>query len=134
MKKISALILALTLVFQLTWARPALAADGEEIGLWIASGFLSLIYTPFKAAFFLIMGIGGGLSTMVTVPIDEVEASTKVIKWGFYGDWLIRPDHLRQEATPRFIGFEEKIRFVFLPPDEESGRLLKAEIPQLNFL
>lgn len=115
----------LLLIFTLNFVVPAtraVAADGETVGLWVAGGFTSLIYTPLKAAFFLLFGILGGLTMVITVPIDEMETSAKFIRWGFYGDWLIRPDHFRGQSSVKFVGTERKIRFVWVDPKFDHSR------------
>ena len=106
------IIFLFTLTVSWTLPQKALAADGKEIGMWAGAGFCSLIYTPAKAATFLALGIAGGLSGLVTVPLGESNISEDIIKMGFYGDWLIRPDHLLGEDYPHIISFDEEIRFL----------------------
>ena len=90
--------------------------QGSMTGLWIGAGACSLIYTPLKLAFFLLMGITGALSIFVTAPTDRMDVTQRIYGWGFYGDWLVRPDHFTEEHFPQFIGLEEEIRFVFIDP------------------
>jgi hypothetical protein len=106
------LVAALVAAATLAAAPPARASDQTQVGLWIASGFIDLLYTPTKTCFFFLMGVGGGLSAIVTVPMSRMDISAQIIKWGFYGDWLVRPDHFSYGEWPQFVGFEDEIRFV----------------------
>lgn len=114
MKKIKFLS-ALPLVFLLlsTPMKPSHAADAAG---WVGAGLCSLMYTPVKTAFALLMGITGGLSMIATVPAGDINASAQIVKWGMYGDWLIRPDHLYGQSPVKFIGTENQARFVLVDP------------------
>ncbi len=87
-------------------------ANNDQIGLWTGAGFCSLLYTPVKTAFALLMGITGGLSMMGTVPSGDTNVSIQMVKWGMYGDWIIRPDHLQGYSPVKFVGTDDKMRFV----------------------
>ncbi len=89
-------------------------ADTEQVGWWVGAGFTSLLYTPVKTAFALLMGITGGLSMMGTVPSGDTQVSTQIVKWGMYGDWIIRPDHLQGKSPVKFVGTTDRMRFVQL--------------------
>ncbi len=89
--------------------KPVHAAD---VSGWVGAGICSLIYTPVKTAFALLMGITGGLSMIATVPAGDTSASAQIVKWGMYGDWLIRPDHLYGQNPVRFVGTGNRARFV----------------------
>lgn len=91
-------------------------ADAGQVGWWTGAGFCSLLYTPVKTAFALLMGITGGLSMIGTVPSGDTHVSTQIVKWGMYGDWLIRPDHLRGQSPVQFVGTTGRMRFVQLEP------------------
>ncbi len=117
----AALTVAAVFALSSAAAPAAHAEDRSNVGLWISCGFIDLLYTPIKATFFVTMGVGGGLSAMVTVPMDRTEVSTRIIEWGYYGDWLVRPDHFSRGAWPNFIGFEKEIRFLSGPDDTETG-------------
>ncbi len=92
-------------------------ANSDEIGWWVGAGFTSLLYTPVKTAFALLMGITGGLSMMGTVPSGDTEVSEQIVKWGMYGDWIIRPDHLQGYSPVNFVGTTDRMRFVQLKPE-----------------
>jgi len=89
-------------------------ANSDQVGWWIGAGFTSLLYTPVKTAFALLMGITGGLSMMGTVPSGDAEVSEQIVKWGMYGDWIIRPDHLQGYSPVNFVGTTDNMRFVQL--------------------
>ena len=111
----AAVLLAALVVLTSATPQMAMAKDNTQAGLWVGCAFIDLLYTPMKATFFLLMGISGGLSAMVTVPLDRVDISAQMIKWGFYGDWLVRPDHFSDGYMPQFVGFDEEIRFIQYP-------------------
>jgi len=92
-------------------------ANTEQMGWWVGAGFSSLLYTPVKTAFALIMGITGGLSMMGTVPSGDTYVSTQIIKWGIYGDWIIRPDHLQGYSPVKFVGTTDRMRFIQKKPE-----------------
>ena len=92
-------------------------ANSDQVGWWIGAGFTSLLYTPVKTAFALLMGITGGLSMMGTVPSGDAEVSEQIVKWGMYGDWIIRPDHLQGYSPVNFVGTTDNMRFVQLKPE-----------------
>jgi hypothetical protein len=94
------------------FASPAAAADWEEIGMWTGAGAASLIYTPLKLASCVVLGVGGGLSYAVTIPMDNTDLSQEIMQWGWAGDWMIRPEHLTMDETPEFIGFDDEVRFL----------------------
>lgn len=89
-------------------------ANDNQVGWWIGAGFTSLLYTPVKTAFALLMGITGGLSMIGTVPSGDANVSTQIVKWGMYGDWIIRPDHLQGYSPVQFVGTTDRMRFVQL--------------------
>ncbi len=113
MKKFIAPMLLITML----GVTPAKPVNASEVVEWAGAGFCSLLYTPLKTAFGLLMGITGGLSMIATVPADETATSAQIVKWGLYGDWLIRPDHLRGESPVRFVGTGNDARFVNLNTD-----------------
>ena len=91
-------------------------ANTNQAGWWVGAGFCSLLYTPLKTAFALLMGVTGGLTMMATVPSGDTNVSTQIVKWGMYGDWLIRPDHLLGYSPVKFVGTNNAMRFVQLQP------------------
>lgn len=94
-------------------------ANNDQVGWWVGAGFSSLLYTPVKTAFALIMGITGGLSMIGTVPSGDTQVSEQIIKWGIYGDWIIRPDHLQGHSPVNFVGTTDRMRFVQLKPENK---------------
>ncbi len=80
--------------------------ETSEVNSYIAiagSGFSSLIYTPMKFVSALLMGIGGGLSLIGTVPTGTEKNSIDIVKLGMSGDWWITPDHIRGTSPFNFI-------------------------------
>ncbi|MGH8500789.1 MAG: hypothetical protein ACRERV_18545 [Methylococcales bacterium] len=110
MKKSKILSIA-SLVFLLALS-PVKQSHASNAGAWVGAGFCSLIYTPVKTAFAILMGVTGGLSLIATVPAGDTSASAQIVKWGLYGDWLIRPDHLSGQNSIKFVGTGNKARFV----------------------
>ncbi|MCI0667874.1 MAG: hypothetical protein L0Y43_07450, partial [Methylococcaceae bacterium] len=62
------------------------------------------------------------LSMIATVPAGDTNASAQIVKWGMYGDWLIRPDHLYGQNPVKFIGTENRARFVLSEPNIKVAR------------
>ena len=89
-------------------------ANSNQTGWWIGAGVTSLVYTPLKTAFALVLGITGGLSMIGTVPSGDTDVSIQIVKWGMYGDWIIRPDHLQGFSPVKFVGTTDHMRFVEL--------------------
>ncbi|MGH8547943.1 MAG: hypothetical protein ACRERU_04985 [Methylococcales bacterium] len=120
MKKIKILsTVSLVFFFVLTPLKQSHAADAAG---WVGAGICSVLYTPVKTAFALLMGITGGLSMIATVPAGDTKASAQIVKWGMYGDWLIRPDHLYGQNPVKFIGTENRARFVLVDPAIKLSR------------
>jgi hypothetical protein len=112
-------VLPLLVLLVLSPVQKSHASDG---GAWVGAGFCSLLYTPIKTAFALLMGITGGLSMIATVPAGDTEASAQIVRWGIYGDWLIRPDHLRGQSPVVFVGTGRRARFVIADPNVRLAR------------
>ncbi|MCI0653656.1 MAG: hypothetical protein L0Y39_04160 [Methylococcaceae bacterium] len=91
---------------------PVNQSHASNAGAWVGAGFCSLIYTPVKTAFAILMGVTGGLSLIATVPAGDTSASAQIVKWGMFGDWLIRPDHLSGQSDIKFVGTGNRARFV----------------------
>lgn len=106
MKKIKEFITAVAFIFTLTFTptNTAHAADAAEIGYIVGSGFTSLIYTPIKGAYALLMGVTGGLSLMATLPANKHDISIDLVNLGIGGDWWVSPDHLRGVRNLHFNG------------------------------
>jgi len=125
LKKFLVLVLLIS-IFSLSFGLKNQVHASSQTGLWIGASVCSLLYLPLKTAFFLLMGISGALSVFVTAPMDRMDVSQRLYGWGFYGDWLVRPDHFSEEKFPQFIGVDEEIRFVFIDP-----RLTLAQNPAI---
>ncbi|MEE9396949.1 MAG: hypothetical protein V3V31_08040 [Methylococcales bacterium] len=97
-------IVILTLTLILTPINVSHAVETSEMGYIAGSGFTSLIYTPIKGAFALLLGVTGGLSLMATVPANKSDISIELVNLGFGGDWWVSPDHLRGKRDLKFSG------------------------------
>ena len=109
-------LLTLSLVIFLSFS-PVQENHAADVASWVGAGLCSLLYTPLKAGFAILMGVTGGLSMIATVPAGDTDVSTQIVKWGIYGDWLIRPDHLYGQTPVKLIGTEDVARFVQRSPD-----------------
>ncbi|MCK5829197.1 MAG: hypothetical protein KAH20_02740 [Methylococcales bacterium] len=78
--------------------------SGTDYGYIAGSGFTSLIYTPLKGAYALLMGVTGGLSLMATMPANKSDISLDLVNLGIGGDWWVSPDHLRGNRPLHFNG------------------------------
>ncbi|MGR9109069.1 MAG: hypothetical protein ACU843_19320 [Gammaproteobacteria bacterium] len=132
--KIKPILLYLMLTFVLVFspAKPSHAADVSD---WVGAGICSILYTPLKTAFAVLMGVTGGLSLIATVPAGDVEASAQIVRWGVYGDWLIRPDHLYGQTPVRLIGTGNRAHFLSFDsdlraPQRECCRLPGNRVPE----
>ena len=103
------LVISTIIIFSLP--HKARAIDWAQAGLWTGAGAASILYLPLKGVFMVLMAFGGGSSYGVTYFIDQMDFSEQIVKWGFYGDYLLRPEHLVLEEYPQFIGFDEEIHF-----------------------
>ena len=90
------------------------SSKDSSIGLQIASGALSLVYTPFKCAYAVIGGFFGSLAYAVTAGNEEVAQSVWNASWG--GDFWLTPDHLRGDLPIDFIGQTNKGEVSYLGP------------------
>ncbi len=84
------------------------ASDGSNIGYMVGSGFSSLLYTPIKGAYAIVMGVTGGLSLMATLPASRSDISLDLVNLGFGGDWWVSPDHLRGKRPLHFNGYTSR--------------------------
>jgi len=115
LKKFLVLVLLIS-IFSFSFSLKNQAHASSQTGLWIGASVCSLLYLPSKLAVFLVLGISGALTIFVTAPMDRMDISQRLYNWGFYGDWLVRPDHFTEEKFPQIIGVDEEIRFVFIDP------------------
>lgn len=105
MKKFKKHLILWLLCGTLTLSPIAISQARAETGVGYVAGsaFSSLIYTPIKFASALIMGIGGGLSLMGTIPAGAEQESIKIVKTGMSGDWWVSPEHLSGRRQFKFI-------------------------------
>ena len=84
------------------------AADTQEsdLGLQIAGGALSLLYSPVKILYAGVGGIVGGFAYILSAGDEEVADSIWVAS--FDGTYFLTPAHLKGEETVYFKGVAEK--------------------------
>lgn len=104
----SAVMVFFLLIFTMA-ASPAIcpAASSQEgtpsgAGMHAASGALTVLYFPVKAAFALCGGVVGGLTYAFTA--GDTSAAQSVWKTSMYGTYLITPDHLKGNRPVQFLG------------------------------
>jgi len=90
------------------------SSKDSSIGLQIASGALSLLYTPFKCAYAVLGGFFGSLAYALTAGNEEVAQSVWDASWG--GTLWLTPDHLRGDLPIDFIGQTNKEEVPYLGP------------------
>ena len=78
------------------------SSDNASIGLHVASGTLSLLYTPCKLAYAVLGGIFGGFAYVITAG-NEVVAHT-VWNASLQGTYWLSPEHVSGEAPIFFQG------------------------------
>ena len=84
------------------------APDSQEsdLGLQIAGGALSLLYSPVKILYAGIGGVVGGFAYILSAGDEEVADSIWVAS--FDGTYFLTPAHLKGEETVYFKGVAEK--------------------------
>ena len=80
----------------------AASLNDSSIGLQIASGELSVLYIPFKAAYAVLGGFFGGMAYVFTAGNAEVTKSVWDASWG--GTFWLTPRHLRGDIPIEFVG------------------------------
>ena len=88
--------------FQLGSQQEAASLNDSSIGLQIASGALSVLYIPFKAAYAVLGGFFGGMAYVFTAGNAEVTKSVWDASWG--GTFWLTPRHLRGDIPIEFVG------------------------------
>ena len=78
------------------------SSDNASIGLHIASGALSLLYTPCKLAYAVLGGIFGGFAYVITAGNEEVAYT--VWNASLQGTYWLSPEHVNGETPINFQG------------------------------
>lgn len=86
-----------------------LESDGEEpsLGLQIASGALSVLYTPFKVVYAGLGGFMGGLAYLLTAGNEQVAQS--IWDASLQGTYWLRAKHLQGKEAIHFKGEPSQI-------------------------
>ncbi len=74
----------------------------SSLGPQIASGALSILYTPFKIGYAMLGGLFGGLAYVMTAGNEEVAQTVWSSSLG--GTYWLMPEHLRGETPIHFRG------------------------------
>ncbi|MDT3776020.1 hypothetical protein PJI16_00400 [Nitrospira sp. MA-1] len=77
-------------------------SDDSSLGLQVASGALSILYTPVKVVYAGVGGIFGGFVYLVTAGNER--AAQSVWDASLKGDYWLTPDHLQGNEPVRFKG------------------------------
>jgi len=77
-------------------------SDDPSLGLQVASGALSILYTPFKVVYAGLGGLFGGFAYLLTAGNEQVAQS--VWDASLKGTYWITPDHLQGNEPVRFKG------------------------------
>ncbi|GJL68772.1 MAG: hypothetical protein NPIRA06_14070 [Nitrospirales bacterium] len=77
-------------------------SDDSSLGLQVASGALSILYTPVKVVYAGVGGIFGGFVYLVTAGNER--AAQSVWDGSLKGDYWLTPDHLQGNEPVRFKG------------------------------
>lgn len=83
-------------------AKNAETSDDSSLGLQIASGALSILYTPVKVVYAGVGGLFGGFVYLVTAGNER--AAQSVWDASLKGTYLLTPDHLQGNEPVRFKG------------------------------
>lgn len=83
-------------------AVPARAEEStiEQIGYGTGSVVGSAVYFPFKAAFCILGGLGGGAALVVA----GSEPASRIVNASCRGTWAITPDIVKGRERVRFVG------------------------------
>ena len=84
------------------------ASDAQEsdLGLQIAGGALSLLYSPVKILYAGLGGIVGGFAYILSA--GDVDVADSIWVASFDGTYFLTPAHLKGEETVYFKGVAEK--------------------------
>jgi len=83
------------------------SSNDSSIGLLMASGALSVLYTPFKGAEAVLGGFCGSLAYALTGGNEEVAQSVWDASWG--GTFWLTPQHLRGDQPIDFMGQSNRV-------------------------
>ncbi len=83
------------------------ANNQSDLGLQIASGALSVLYTPVKVVYAGLGGFIGGLAYVLTAGNTQVAQS--VWDASLEGDYWLTPEHIQGEQAIRFQGQPSKV-------------------------
>ena len=103
MRHLMAIVLAGIIVAHGTVGRAETRSEDttlEQIGYGTGSVVGSIVYFPFKAAFCILGGLGGGVALVV----DGAKAADRVIGASCRGTWAITPDVVKGQAAVKFVG------------------------------
>ncbi|GJL56214.1 MAG: hypothetical protein NPIRA02_33460 [Nitrospirales bacterium] len=81
---------------------PPVRSESDSVGAQVASGALSILYTPVKLVYAGLGGIFGGLAYVLTGG-DEATAHT-IWTASVDGDYFLTPSHLRGDSSVQFMG------------------------------
>jgi len=91
-------------------------SGSDSVGSQLASGALSVLYTPVKLVYAGLGGIFGGLAYMLTGG-DEQTAQT-IWTSSVDGDYFLTPSHLRGDTSVHFMGASQDKPVVNIPESE----------------
>ncbi|GJL64492.1 MAG: hypothetical protein NPIRA04_31460 [Nitrospirales bacterium] len=91
-------------------------SGSDSVGSQLASGALSILYTPVKLVYAGLGGIFGGLAYVLTGG-DEETAHT-IWTASVDGDYYLTPSHLRGDSSVEFMGASQQKPVVNVPESE----------------
>ena len=83
-------------------SEPSSDFSSDEVGPQVASGALSILYTPVKIIYAGLGGIFGGFAYVLTG--GEKETTDAIWAASIEGDYYLTPAHLKGETPLRFVG------------------------------
>jgi len=81
---------------------PLSSEEEPSLGLQVASGALSVLYTPFKVVYAGLGGLMGGLAYLVTA--GNAQTAQSVWDASLHGTYWLTPNHLQGKEAIRFKG------------------------------
>ena len=81
---------------------PSSSSEESSLGLQVASGAVSILYTPFKVVYAGMGGIIGGLAYMLTAGNERVAQT--IWDASLEGDYWVTPRHLQGQEALHFRG------------------------------
>ncbi len=98
---------------------PQLPDEEPSLGLHIAGGALSVLYTPFKVVYAGLGGFMGGLAYLLTAGNEQVAQS--IWDASFHGTYWLTAKHLQGEEAIHFKGEPSQIDPVHQASLDEAG-------------